>query len=278
MTSIELPTLLETATQAANAAEAVLLERHPARVSGKGERDVVSDLDFEIERLLRAALTRATPQYGFLGEEEGESGPDGPTRWVVDPIDGTVNYVHGLPLCGIAIALVHHGDPLLGVIHLPYLGRRYRAASGFGAWRDGQPIHATPAGQLAHVMIAIGDYGTGPDAPERNQVALALHAALAPTAQRVRMLGSAAVDLALVADGTLGASLTLGNRPWDMAAGVAIAREAGALLTDTDGTPYTSASRTTIAIAPGLTAPVHALLRAATAGTSYSTVRENTAC
>lgn len=278
MTSIDLPALLQTATRAANAAEAVLLERHPARVTGKGERDLVSDLDVEIERLVRATLTTATPHIGFLGEEEGESGPKGPTRWVVDPIDGTVNYVHGLPLCGIAIALLHDGTPLLGVIHLPYLGRRYHAATGCGAWRDGQRIHATPATQLADVMVAIGDYGTGPDAPERNQVALALHAALAPTAQRVRMLGSAALDLALVADGTLGVSLTLGNRPWDMAAGVAIAREAGAVLTDTDAVPYTSASRTTIATAPGLTAHVHAILRDATAGTSYSSAKQSAAC
>jgi myo-inositol-1(or 4)-monophosphatase len=119
-------------------------------------------------------------------------------------------------------------------------------------------------------VIAIGDYGTGADAEERNAVAVALHAALAPAAGKVRMLGSAAVDLAFVADGTLDASITLGNRDWDMAAGVAIARAAGACVTDTDGTPHDLASRTTIVTAPGLTNAVLDTLRQVTAGTTYA--------
>ena len=111
--------------------------------------------------------------------------------------------------------------------------------------------------------------GTGPDAAERNQTALAIHAGLAPRAQKVRMLGSAAADLALVADGTLDASITLGNRPWDMAAGVVIARAAGAIIMDADGSPYTLGSLATIAAAPGLAGPVFGIVRSA-AATRYA--------
>ncbi|MCX5078653.1 hypothetical protein OHA84_36860 [Streptomyces sp. NBC_00513] len=119
-------------------------------------------------------------------------------------------------------------------------------------------------------MIAVGDYGTGLDGPERNRVALATHAHLAEQAQRVRMLGSAAVDLALVADGTLDATITLGNHDWDMAAGVVLAREAGAIVMDTDGSPHTPASLTTIATTPGLRDALLDILKTTTTGTPWA--------
>ena len=121
-----------------------------------------------------------------------------------------------------------------------------------GAFRDGQPIHVTGQTCLAEAIVALGDYGTATAASNRNTAMLAIHAALAPRALRIRMLGSAAVDLALLADAALGASITLGNRTWDMAAGAVIAREAGAQVTDLDGTDHTTSSRCTIAATPNL--------------------------
>lgn len=145
------------------------------------------------------------------------------------------------------------------------LGRRYWAATGAGAYRDGVPISVARTSRLAEAIVAVGDYGTGPDADARNRADHALHRRLAPVVQRVRMLGSAALDLVLVAEGALDASITLSNRPWDMTAGVVIAREAGAEVVDADGARHDRSSSTTIAVAPQLSADVTALVRGALA-------------
>jgi myo-inositol-1(or 4)-monophosphatase len=269
VTRPDLPALLEIAREAVSAAARDLRTCAVSQVTVKGDRDVVTDLDIAVERRTRGFLHERTPAIGFLGEEEGgDTGPG--LRWILDPVDGTANLIRGLPLTGISLALADGAQALLGVISLPLLGRTYWAGDGLGAWRDGQPARVSAARSLPEAMIAVGDYGTGPDAAERNQAALAIHAGLAPRAQKVRMLGSAAVDLALVADGTLDASLTLGNRPWDMAAGVVIARAAGAIIMDADGSPYTLGSLATIAAAPGLAGPVLGIVRAATAATRYA--------
>lgn len=232
----DLPALLDLARHVVDTADTHLRAHRPGRVSAKGDRDVVTDIDVTIERSTRETLLREAPGTGFLGEEEGHHG-NADTTWVLDPVDGTANFIRDLPLCGISLALLHQGTPVLGVISLPFWDRTYWAADGLGAWRNGRPIRVASTSQLADAMIAVGDYGTGTGVEARNRAALALHAQLAPAVQRVRMLGSAAVDLALVADGTLDASITLGNRSWDMAAGTVIARAAGAVVCDTDGSP-----------------------------------------
>jgi myo-inositol-1(or 4)-monophosphatase len=269
MTRPDLLALLNIAREAVSAAARDLRAGTVSQMTVKGDRDTVTNLDIAVERRTRDFLRHRTPVIGFLGEEEG--GATGPgLRWILDPIDGTANFIRGLPLTGISLALAEDNQPLLGVISLPQLDQTYWGADGTGAWRDGHPVRASSVSRLPEAMIAIGDYGTGPDAAERNQAALAIHAALAPSAGKVRMLGSAAADLALIADGTLDASLTLGNRPWDMAAGAVIARAAGAIIMDADGSPYTLGSLATIAAAPRLAGPVLSIVRAATAGTRYA--------
>ncbi|MDT8915114.1 inositol monophosphatase family protein [Amycolatopsis sp. PS_44_ISF1] len=203
--------------------------------------------------------------------------PASGTRWVLDPVDGTANLTHDIPLTGISLALVADEDPLLGVIALPQLGRTYWAADGLGACRDGHPIRIAGPARLDEAMIAIGDYGAGPDTAVRNAAMLEIHAALAPRAQRIRMLGTAAADLALVADSAFGASITLGNRTWDMAAGAVIAREAGAHVTDLDGTDHTTASRCTIAAAPALIDDILGIVQHASTVTGF-TGQEDLAC
>ncbi|MEW1760461.1 inositol monophosphatase [Streptomyces cyaneofuscatus] len=275
--SPDLPALLDLARSVTARAEQQLRDLTPDLITAKGDRDMVSNVDLAIEREARQALLEGAPGIGFVGEEEG--GDTGAaTYWIIDPVDGTANFIRGLPLCGISLALVHHGVPVLGVIHLPLIGRRYWAAQGLGAYRDGHRISAAGTSTLPEAMIAFGDYGTGPDGPHRNRVALAIQAHLAEKAQRVRMLGSAAVDLALVADGTLDATITLGNHNWDMAAGVVLAREAGAVVMDTDGSPHTPDSLTTIATAPGLRDAVLDLVAAPTAGTPWSATSGSPAC
>jgi myo-inositol-1(or 4)-monophosphatase len=275
--SPDLPALLDLARSVTERAEQQLRDLTPDLITAKGDRDMVTNVDLAIEREARATLLNQAPGIGFVGEEEGGN-TDADTYWIIDPVDGTANFIRSLPLCGISLALVRHRVPVLGVIHLPLLGRRYWATENMGAFRDGHHISATSTSTLSDAMIAVGDYGTGPDSPERNRVALAIQARLAEQAQRVRMLGSAAVDLALVADGTIDASITLGNHDWDMAAGVVIAREAGAVVMDTDGSPHTRASLTTIATAPGLRDAVLDVLSATCAGTRYAATAGIRAC
>lgn len=269
-TTTDLQDLLVIARQVVDDAERLLPAERPAHVRAKGVRDMVSDVEVTVEQHIRAALRVATPDIGFLGEELGGDTGDTTIRWILDPVDGTANFIRALPLCGISLALVNGLNPLIGVINLKYLQRRYWAAAGLGAWRNGTPIRASATAELGEAMITIGDFGTGAHADERNRVAVALHTHLAPRAQRTRMFGSSAVDLAFVADGTVDASITLGNRNWDMAAGAVIAREAGAAVMDTDGSNHTTASRTTIATAPRLRDVILAVLAETTAGSRYA--------
>lgn len=266
---LDLAQLLQTARSVVADAEQHFVAGGPTTVTAKGDRDMVSDVDVTIERQIRAALRAATPHLGFLGEEEGTHGPNDETRWILDPVDGTANFIRGMPLYAISLALVHDNNPVLGVISLPVLGRRYWAATGHGAWCNDRPIQVAPTAHLREAMVAFGDFGTGRNTAERDHLDLAVLRRLAQRAQRTRMLGTSAADLVFVADGSLDASITLANRSWDMAAGVVIAREAGAAVTDLDGTDYTAESRTTIAATAAILADVLALVREAAEGTSY---------
>jgi myo-inositol-1(or 4)-monophosphatase len=124
---------------------------------------MATDVDLAIERILRDELTRATPGIGVQGEEEG--GPTSGTRWVIDPVDGTANLTHDIPLTGISLALVVDEDPLLGVIALPQLDRTYWAADGLGACRDGHPIRIAGPARLDEAIVAVGDYATTTSSP-----------------------------------------------------------------------------------------------------------------
>jgi myo-inositol-1(or 4)-monophosphatase len=240
--------LLPVALKVADIAAEMMRTRRPASVIEKHDRDLVSDVDLAIERQVRAHLAKATPDIGFLGEEEGQSvGAAGGWLWTLDPIDGTSNFAHGIPLCATSLALLRDGHPVLGVIDAPFLGQRYHAIEGHGAYADEHRMSASSTDRLRDAVVAVGDYATGPRADYQNEQRLALTVQLAPRVHRVRMLGSAALDLAWVAAGRLDASITLANKPWDTAAGVLLAREAGATVVDADGSPHSFGSAATIA-------------------------------
>jgi myo-inositol-1(or 4)-monophosphatase len=205
-------------------------------------------VDLAIERQVRAHLAEATPDIGFLGEEEGQTGGQaGGWLWTLDPIDGTSNFAHGIPLCATSLALLHDGRPVLGVINAPFLGLSYHALDGHGAHASEHRMSASGTDRLKDAVVAVGDYATGPRADHKNQQRLALTIQLAPRVHRVRMIGSAALDLAWVAEGRLDAAIMLVNKPWDTAAGVLLAREAGAAVVDIDGSPHRFDSTATIA-------------------------------
>jgi myo-inositol-1(or 4)-monophosphatase len=255
--------LLPIALEAVEVGGELIRSRPPGKVTAKGDRDMASELDFAVERAVRAFLEKKTPSIGFLGEEEGPTGSDVEPLWTLDPIDGTANFVHSIPLSGISLGLMHEGRPVLGVIDLPFLGSRYSAVERHGAFVGQRRLRASGATKLRDAIIAVGDYDVGPDAEANNRLQLAITEQLAARALRVRMLGSAAIDLAWVAEGRLDASIALSNTPWDMAAGVILAREAGAQVVDRNGTSYSPESTATIAVAPELLQEVIDVMRQA---------------
>jgi myo-inositol-1(or 4)-monophosphatase len=253
--------LLPVAQEAVALASDLVRTRMPGLLTAKGDRDMATEVDYAVERAVRDFLRDKTPDVAFLGEEEGTSGAgNAELMWALDPIDGTANFVHGIPLCGISLGLIHRSQPVIGVIDLPFLGTRYSAAQHTGAYVGDRRIQASMTTNLTDAIVSIGDYAVGEDAQEKNRLRLALNKRLAEQVQRVRMLGSAATDLAWVAEGKLDASLTLSNKPWDTAAGVLLAREAGAVVIDKDGTDHTLNSAATIAAAPGIANQITALI------------------
>src|SRR5690606_4046522 len=258
---IDIQALLEVAVEATSIGREVFLTQAPGARTAKGDRDYATEVDYAVERKIRAFLAESTPSIGVLGEEEGGSGDRSQMQWALDPVDGTINFAQGIPLCGISLALVADRRPVVGVIDLPFLDTRYTAAAGEGAHRDGEPIRASGTSQLRDAMVSGGDYTVGRDAEPKNRVKLALTARLAREALRVRMFGSAALDLAWVADGKTDALIMLSNQPWDTAAGVAIAKEAGVRVVDLDGSDHTLDSRATIAATPRIIDDILALIR-----------------
>lgn len=264
--------LVSVALTAADAARRIVHASGPAVVTEKSDRDLVSDVDVAIERAVRGYLRQVTPGIAFLGEEEGGPGdPGAGWRWVLDPVDGTSNFAHGMPLAATSLALLHDGRPVLGVIDIPFLEQRYHAVEGSGAWNGTRRLAVSTTANLRDAIVAIGDYATGHGAARKNQAQLATTARLIPRVHRIRMLGTAAIDLAWLADGRLDASITLTNQPWDTAAGVIIAREAGATVLDSDGSPHTLRSAAAIAAPAQLIRQILPLLRDQDASAPAST-------
>ncbi|MFA1548809.1 inositol monophosphatase [Actinomadura chokoriensis] len=240
--------LLPVALKAAEIASDLVRTRVPGLLTAKGDRDMASEVDYAVERAVRDYLNERTPDIAILGEEEGITGDTtGELLWAIDPVDGTANFVRNIPLCGFSIGLIQRGRPVVGVIDLPFLGTRYHAAQHTGAYLGDRRIQASMTTDLKDAIVAIGDYAVGEGAEAKNRQRIALTERLAAKVQRVRMLGSAAIDLAWVAEGKLDATITLSNKPWDTAAGVIIAREAGAKVTDQDGIDHSFESQATIA-------------------------------
>lgn len=264
--SIDLQEMLTVARDAVDLARQVLAETTVNAVRSKHDRDLVSNVDLTIEREVRDVLGRQTPSVGFVGEEEGSDGAVVDTTWILDPIDGTSNFLHGIPLYGISLALVEERQPVLGVIALPALNSVYYGASGSGAFKDGRPIHVRDTSRLTESIVSIGDYAVGDGADERNTPRLALTAKLARSAERVRMFGSAAVDMAWLAEGRTDAAIALSNSAWDFTAGVAIGREAGADVRELDGSEHSLDAQGVVATAPGVAGELVELTREAASG------------
>jgi len=214
------------------ATEAATLARSRAgrvRPEEKDNRSYVTDLDRDLEQLLRARLAEAFPEDTLTGEEYADSGGTGPRRWSIDPIDGTGNLVHGLPLWAISLGLIDDGEPVLGVIAIPPLGELYWATKGGGAWRDGVRIRTSDADSFhPQDNLCIGTNALRTLDPRS-------------LPGRLRDLGSACCEQAFVASGRLVACTFLGEQTHDVAAGSILAAEAGACFATIDGDRLTAA-------------------------------------
>ena len=203
------------------------------QVSLKGPANFVSAADRRAEEILYEELERVRPGYGFLGEEGGaREGRDKTHRWIVDPLDGTLNFLHAIPHFAISLALEREGMVVAGVIYNPANDELFSAERGKGAFLNDQRLRVAARKRLADSVVAcaLPHPGRGDVLLTRNE-----HVAVQEKVAGLRRFGAAALDLAWVAAGRLDAYWERGLSPWDMAAGIALVREAGGFVTDLDG-------------------------------------------
>ena len=224
---------LEAALSAAKEAGEVLRKsfgwQHSVRY--KGEVDLVTEVDEQAEQVIREILLGAFPAYGMLAEEGGALVGEEDTRWIVDPLDGTTNYAHGLPIFAVSIALERTGEVVLGIIHDPIRDETYVAQRGRGATLNGEPIRVSDTDELIQALIATGFPYDHAQMPE----ALDLFGRFAALTRGMRRLGSTALDLCYVAAGRLDGYYERGIWAWDIAAGGLILEESGGRITDYRG-------------------------------------------
>lgn len=224
--------LLDLAIRCARAAGAELMARY-GRVEGLDTKtsatDPVSDADRAAEALLVSMIGRERPGDGLVGEEGAERASHTGITWVIDPLDGTVNYLYQLDNFSVSIAAEDAAGALVGVVHNPVTGRTFAAARGAGAVRDGTPLRVNDPVPIGRALLATGFGYTA----EKRALQGALVARLLPRIRDLRRIGSAALDLCAVASGAVDAYFEEGVKRWDIAAGGLIAREAGAVVTTT---------------------------------------------
>ena len=236
---------LEVALSAALRAGEVLRDGFGAEhaITYKGEVDLVTEVDGEAERVIREELLGAFPDHGMLAEEGGGRAGEGDERWIVDPLDGTTNYAHGLPLFVVSIALERAGEVVLGVVHDPMRHETFVAERGGGATLNGEPIRVSETDELIGALIATGL----PYDRERIPEAVELFGRIAALSRGMRRLGAAALDLCYVACGRLDVYYERGVWPWDVAAGSLIVEEAGGKVTNYRGAASNLEAREVVA-------------------------------
>lgn len=232
MSDLDLEQLLVAADSAARAGGEVVRTRFGDTVAPheKGPGDWVSEVDTESERVIRRALAESAPGLPVFGEEEG--GERAATGWLVDPLDGTANFLHGFPVVGVSVGLVRDGIPLVGVVHAPMLNMTFSARRGHGAHVDGVPL-AVSTRPPVQAICATG-FPFRAKAERLGDYFPVFEAAL-QTFEDLRRAGSASLDLAWTAAGVFDGYFEQALGPWDVAAGALLVREAGGVVSDWSG-------------------------------------------
>lgn len=203
------------------------------QVSVKGPGNFVSAADHRAEETIYRELSRARPAYGFLMEERGTvDGTDKTHRWIVDPLDGTTNFLHGVPLFAVSIGLEREGELVAGLVYNPVLDEMFTAEKGKGAYFNDRRIRTSARRELADALLSTDIPHRGRPGQTRFLTAIGK---VMPACSGVRRTGAAAVDLAWTAAGRFDAFWEHALSPWDMAAGIVLVREAGGLVSDLDG-------------------------------------------
>ena len=218
-------------------------------------QDLVTEVDKGSEKLIRNLIMTHFPDHSILGEEGVEPGPEASAKalqamseeeylWIVDPIDGTTNFVHGFPFFSVSIALAHKGEIIVGVVYDPSRDELFVAEKGKGAYMHGKKTAVSLDGQLSSSLVA-----TGLPADRNGALPINLKGiqALSPKVRNLRIAGSAALHLAYVASGRLSGFWEIGLNAWDIAAGALLIQESGGKVTDTEGRPYNLAVRNILA-------------------------------
>ena len=252
--------LLALAEEAARAAGRLIVEGRPDRAvevtaTKSSSTDIVTEMDQAAERLLVEHIRAVRPDDGFLGEEGADEAGTSGVTWVIDPIDGTVNYLYQLPAFAVSVGVRVGAEMVAGAVVNPTSGEVWTGLRGHGAWLDGRPIRVNDPPVLAMALVATG-FGYDPE--RRGRQANVLTSVL-PKIRDVRRIGSAALDLCALACGRIDGYFEQGLKPWDLAAGGLIAAEAGAVVGGLAG--RAAGEQLVIAAPPGLFEELEALLR-----------------
>jgi myo-inositol-1(or 4)-monophosphatase len=227
---------LETAVDIAREAGSLLANYFERRVAFelKGDFDLVTEADRASERLVIERLRSHFPQHSILAEEGGGHESPSEYRWYVDPLDGTTNFAHSFPMFNVTLGLEQAGEMIAGVIYDPVRGEMFSAERGAGAYLNNRRIKTSACKRLEDSLASTGF----PSRKRHQNVNIHFYHQMAMASHGVRRTGSAALDLAYVASGRLDAFWEFGLKPWDMAAGTLIVREAGGAVSDMHGAPH----------------------------------------
>lgn len=235
--NLENKNFLEVASNLAKTAGKLCLElqNNLGDVHYKSKKDVVTKADLASEKLIVEGLQKAFPSHSIRTEEAGViEGADNRYRWIIDPVDGTVNFSRGIPLWGISVALHFENKPLVAVVFLPRLDELFTASLGDGAFLNGKPIHVSSESNPIHGIVSNGDFNVG-DVPKTNAQNIQNFGREAESFERVKCFGSAVVEGCFTACGRLDAFVMTMSYPWDIAAIALIVEEAGGKSTHIDG-------------------------------------------
>ena len=242
--------ILQVATEIAHDAGRMVCDAFPRtaidQVDWKGPVNPVTQIDLDAEKLILARIRKAFPDHRILAEEGGGDAwqEPGPPIWLVDPLDGTNNLVHGFPHVAISLAVVDEGSPVVGVVHDPLREETFAAVAGGGATQDGDPIQVSGVSDLAQAFLATGFPYDRTTAVDNNVARLGR---FLRRSQGVRRAGAAVLDLSYVACGRLDGFWELRLSPWDVAAAILLVREAGGVVTDERGGPDVVSGRFVVA-------------------------------